>query len=433
MPRVRPVQGLARVAQNMNRRSMTPDDATRDDAMGDDDAANAANATPRRKRTILCLLSGARAHDAKLVEFQKTRVLEPADDVFFAHFVRGASSASMYGPGGVGGDVRVKDDDDDATRSPPGVRVVPLARDDAGDDASRRVPDWLSEHARAEMLDRRISFPDALVRCVQIDSMCGKFSIEETVQAICEGEFASDHASYRNDNWISIPRPDLIVMGCRGHGLVRRALLGSVTQNVLNRIAVPTCFFRSTLPQIEVQPELVKQKLGGVDQRVVAIAMSGSNSSRRLVEYFVNVHIRPSDVVLLLHCSSESQKRQKDITDADVEENMCRAFDLVQEFQKANPHTCGRVVRMTLEPGTGSANDVRDRTIDFLNLTDVNLAVVGRATSSSHLRARFMSPFPQYLVTHAPCPVLVWNPAPVYIRSQSTTSQGGEPPSTSAA
>ena len=55
---------------------------------------------------------------------------------------------------------------------------------------------------------------------------------------------------------------------------------------------VPTLFFRSTLPKIVGQNDLVKQALGGVDQRVVAIAMSGSNSSRRLVEYFIQEHIR---------------------------------------------------------------------------------------------------------------------------------------------
>ena len=110
--------------------------------------------------------------------------------------------------------------------------------------------------------------------------------------AIVNGEFSSSHESYKNDEWLSIEPPTLIIMGCRGHGLVRRALLGSVTQNVLNRIPVPTLFFRSTLPKIVGQNDLVKQALGGVDQRVVAIAMSGSNSSRRLVEYFIQEHIR---------------------------------------------------------------------------------------------------------------------------------------------
>jgi nucleotide-binding universal stress UspA family protein len=257
----------------------------------------------------------------------------------------------------------------------------------------------------------------SFVQAVEISGSSGKFSVEEAVQAIVDGEFASAE----NDNWVCIPKPDLIVMGCRGHGLVRRALLGSVTQNVLNRIPVSTLFFRSSLPKIVGASDLVKQKLGGVDQRVVCICMSGSNSSRRLCEYFVKEHIRSTDVVLLLHCLAESQRKQKDLSEADVEENLSRSYDLVQNFQKEHPDH-GRVIRMVLQKETGSASDIRDRTIDFLNMTDVNLAVVGRAISSGHLRSRFMSPYPQYCVTHAPCPVLVWNPPPSYIRSQSQTS-----------
>ena len=391
------------------------------EGMGDEAerGANAATIEPARearaKKRILLLLSGAQEQDVKMVEFARAFALEPNDDVWCVHYSRGATryASAMYGPGRVAGSYKA---DEDSVTERLGVRVAPLRRDDAEGAESERESSWLPEYVRAELLDRRLS-GKSFVQAVEISGSSGKFSVEEAVQAIVDGEFASAE----NDNWVCIPKPDLIVMGCRGHGLVRRALLGSVTQNVLNRIPVSTLFFRSSLPKIVGASDLVKQKLGGVDQRVVCICMSGSNSSRRLCEYFVKEHIRSTDVVLLLHCLAESQRKQKDLSEADVEENLSRSYDLVQNFQKEHPGH-GRVIRMVLQKETGSASDIRDRTIDFLNMTDVNLAVVGRAISSGHLRSRFMSPYPQYCVTHAPCPVLVWNPPPSYIRSQSQTS-----------
>ena len=99
---------------------------------------------------------------------------------------------------------------------------------------------------------------------------------------------------------------------------------------------------------------------------------------------------------------------------------MSRSMISVSSFLKEDPNEMGgRVMRMTLNKDTGSAADIRDRVIDFLGQTDVSLLIVGRSLSSAHrLRTVFMSPFPQYCVTHAPCPVLVYNPAPIYARSQ---------------
>ena len=144
---------------------------------------------------------------------------------------------------------------DESVRERRGVVTVPLS-DEVGmdDDAressghrSRELGRWVPEGVRAELSKRR-AVGKGSVHIVQIDGMSGKFSVEECVAAICEGEFSSSHSSYANDEWISIPKPDLLVMGCRGRGLVRRSLLGSVTQNVLNRIPVSTCFYRSSLP-----------------------------------------------------------------------------------------------------------------------------------------------------------------------------------------
>ena len=237
----------------------------------------------RAGKRVLFLASGSHEADVKSFEYAATRALDARDDVTVMHYVKGAV-ATVYGPGRLAGSYGA---DEDSVRERVGCTRVPVS-----DDASREKAAWLPEYIRARLLERKLSKDKGAVQVVQIDGLSGKRSVEEAVAAIVDGEFSSSHESYKNDEWLSIEPPTLIIMGCRGHGLVRRALLGSVTQNVLNRIPVPTLFFRSTLPKIVGQNDLVKQALGGVDQRVVAIAMSGSNSSRRLVEYFIQEHIR---------------------------------------------------------------------------------------------------------------------------------------------
>jgi len=385
--------------------------------------------TAHAPKRVLYLASGSHEADVKSFEYATSCVLDAMDAIVVMHYVKGAV-ATMYGPGRLAGSYGA---DEDSVRARVGCTLVPVSTDD--DSESREIVEWLPEYIRANLLERKLSKKKGPVSVVQIDGLSGKGSVEEALAAIVDGEFSSSHESYKNDEWISIEPPNLIIMGCRGHGLVRRALLGSVTQNVLNRISVPTLFFRSNLPKLVGSSELVKQSLGGIDQRVVAIAMSGSNSSRRLVEYFVQEHLRMSDVVLLLHCHDETQLKNKDITPGDVEENICRSMSTVSSFLHEETNKMGgRVMRMTLNKDTGSASDIRDRTIDFLGQTDVNLLVVGRALSSAHrLRTVFMTPFPQYCVTHAPCPVLVYNPPQEYARSQPSHASAAEATTSMAA
>ena len=370
------------------------------------------------KKNALFLMSGNADADERMVTFGLS-LLRDEDNCWVAHYERGATSTA-YGPGRIAGSFGVSDE---SVRERRGVVTVPLSDEVGMDDSSaHRSCKWMPEGVRSELNARR-RVGKGSVQIVQIDGMSGKFSV---VAAICiDGEFSEDHSTYANDDWISIPKPDLIVMGCRGRGLVRRSLLGSVTQNVLNRIPVSTCFYRSSLPAPPSQS--IKQKLGSSGARVVCIAMSGSNSSRRLVDYYVDSYANPTDVVLLLHCLSDSQRKRKDITHSDIEENMARAFAAVDKFQKEHAEhkseLRGRVIRMTLDQEGGHASDVRDRIVDFLEMTDTSLLVVGRAVSSSHLRSKFMSPFPQYCVNHASCPVLVWNPEPTYVKSVSSGAE----------
>ena len=383
------------------------------------DAATPARATPKQ---IVIAMSGHASADVSMMEYCVHFVLNARDDVHVVHFARGGTpvQTTVYGPArGVAGSYGVDEEEDvERAKERPGWRRAPLSAESvvervgagAGGARAGHEFDWFPEYVRAELLDRRMQ--GARVQAVRVDALSGTFSAGELIEKISEGAFSD--AVTTNDNWSTIPKPDLIVMGCRGHGLVKRAVLGSVSQYVLNRVATPTMFFRETLPPIEgAVSEAVKQKLGGVDQRVVCIAMSGSNSSRRLVEFFVNDYIRKEDCVLLLHCASAQQRSQKDLTDADVEENIATAYKIVSEWLSSHPHPSGRVVRMSLGKDEGS-NDIRDRVVEFIELTDVNLLVVGRAISSARFRAKFIAPFPQYCVCHAPCPVLVYNPPHTY-------------------
>jgi len=387
---------------------------------GDDVKGKETKGERKRKRVVVAL-SGNASADAKMMEYASHFVLGELDDVHVVHWHKGATP-TVYGPGRIAGSYKTVEEEEEASLERPGVRRAALSAESMVERASEAsagralVKDygaWLPEYVRAELLDRRMR--GAITQAVQVDSMSGSYSADEMLLNISEGKYGVEDPSYKNDHWCAIPSPDLIIMGCRGHGFVKRALLGSVSASVLNRVPKPTLFFRETLPPIEgMVSEAVKVKLGGVDQRVVCVAMSGSNASRRLVEFFVTEYIQAPDCVLLLHCASASQREQKDLTDADVEENLSQAYNLVSTFQKEHPHPNGRVTRMTLERDEGSS-DVRDRIVEFLALTDINLLIVGRAASSAHrLRSAFVAPFTQYCVYHAPCPVLVYNPPPTY-------------------
>jgi nucleotide-binding universal stress UspA family protein len=56
---------------------------------------------------------------------------------------------------------------------------------------------------------------------------------------VLRGAFAAGHAAEEIATYAKAQKPDLIVMGTRGHSALANAVLGSVAQGVLARCAVP--------------------------------------------------------------------------------------------------------------------------------------------------------------------------------------------------
>ena len=69
--------------------------------------------------------------------------------------------------------------------------------------------------------------------------------------------------------------------------------------------------------------------------------------------------ILPSDVVLLLHCYDETQRKNKDVTAEDVEENMSRSMISVSSFLKEDTNEMGGRVMHDSEQRHGLGGHTR--------------------------------------------------------------------------
>lgn len=234
--------------------------------------------------------------------------------------------------------------------------------------------------------------------------------MQETISEVCAGAFETPPVGVPEA--VLIPRPDLVCVGSRGQKFLKRVVLGSVSSGVLAAASAPCCVYRSTLPSPSEDEIAARQKLGDEEQpqRVVCLALSGSDASHSVAEWSARRLLRPSDRVVILHCDDFKKTRRRHLSDAHVSANLASCEETVRAFMTAHPDPRGATQLFRLEESPDLSSDVRDRLVDFLDKTDVSLLVLGRSNRVGGFRTWTVGTVPTYAVQHGKCPVLVVNP-----------------------
>ena len=192
---------------------------------------------------------------------------------------------------------------------------------------------------------------------------------------------------------------------------------------VLSHAAAPTCIYRSNLPPPTAAELATRKKLGpdAGGQRAICIALSGSDASHTVAEWVCQSLLRPTDKVILLHCSNAKKAARRGYSEEHVQANLMACESAVKSLMdkhrasfsssSSDAEIGGSVMQMTLPETTpGAASDVRDRLIDFLDKTDVNLLVLGHSNRPGGFKTLALGTVQMYAVQHGNCPVLVVNP-----------------------
>ncbi|CAI5531475.1 unnamed protein product [Closterium sp. Naga37s-1] len=99
-------------------------------------------------------------------------------------------------------------------------------------------------------------------------------------------------------------KADLIVMGTRGMGAISRAMLGSVSDYVVNHATCAVLIVRPPAPPSADQPQqqqaLQQAPLDHPSQRVLLLAVDNSDGSRLALRYALEEFCRADDIIILL-------------------------------------------------------------------------------------------------------------------------------------
>lgn len=227
---------------------------------------------------------------------------------------------------------------------------------------------------------------------------------------MCKGTFEKTE----DPSQLVVPRPDLICVGSRGQKFLKRIVLGSVSSAVLSNACAPTCIYRWNLPPPSDEELAAQSKLGPDQavQRVICVSLSGSDASHSVAEWLCQSLLRPSDKVVVLHCINAKRVLRRGISQEHVDANLKACEQMLKAWMEAHPNDGpheGTVMPITLPEGPGVAADVRDRLVDFLDKTDVDLLVLGRSNRPGGFKTWALGTVPMYVVQHGNCPVLVVN------------------------
>jgi nucleotide-binding universal stress UspA family protein len=198
---------------------------------------------------------------------------------------------------------------------------------------------------------------------------------------------------------------DLLVLGARGLGLVKRFLLGSVSYAVARRARCPVLVVKGR-----------PRKLGSV-----LVAMDGSEDSFRAVRFLQSLGLPRQTKVRLLsvveqirYPSSAPQSVHGQIVRMLKELEAERRGELEKVLEQAASHLDDKITRVTRSTPTGNPADEIVATADD---RDADLVVVG-ARGLGGMARLLLGSVSERVLRHARCPVLIVKERP---------SKGDEP------
>ena len=286
------------------------------------------------------------------------------------------------------------------------------------------------------------------IEVFEVDPESGFPHAAAAIQGICDGMYAKKESALPGEKVeeetqpaFYVPRPDYVLMGTHGKGLLERFIVGSVATNVLHNVDVPCIFYRSSVEFKEEQVQGVKSEIeayrmyavephakesegGKADQQhkknVVLLGVCGTQSSIDVVKFYVKKLARENDDVILAHVPmKEHSMHSKHVTQSDITLNLETCKKLIEVYVKDNKCEDTFRLRDVVDLGKKSVAtsprilDPREQLVEAAKGFGATMLIVGRsAFGDKHLIGRmlYIGTLPLFCTQYASCPVCVYNP-----------------------
>ncbi len=207
-------------------------------------------------------------------------------------------------------------------------------------------------------------------------------------------------------------KPDLLLVGSRARGPIAQRIFFSSSSYICEYIdTVPVLVVRGSniaAPEPGAALTLGDESLG----RQVALALDGTESCRRLVAFAARTVLRPKDALFLMH--SPYGLEASELLAAMSQLENARTDLLAAGFKDVFP--------MELDADT----DSRDALVDMLQagVPPFSFCVMGSRGIRGAVKRLVMGSVSRYVLSHAPCPVLVVPPAVMQAQPLLTEEAG---------
>lgn len=365
-------------------------------------STSAGQSRHAKKRNVLIPMGGSLNSNRRLFEFAASNLFDDVDNVFVFHYGRRHNPSNPM-PATQRQGFQIVNIDKPLDTPPDSSEA-----EDHGSEAAEA--DWLPRAVSDALRRQRRACPSATCIVFKIDGSANIDSAEEAVIEICKGTFQSTSSMFSDH--MAIPKPDIVCVGARGRGILKRFMMGSVSNAVASRAECSVCVFRDSLPATDPSEVATRAKLSpeAGEQRAICIALSGSDASVVVVKWVAETLLRPTDRIVLLHCEDNKKSERRGLTKELIGANMRKCEEILRKYAAKHPDPAGQEYCIIEEEGESSV-DIRDRLLDFIqNKTDVNLLVLGKSNRTAGIRSFLLGSVPRYVLNHGKCPVLVVSP-----------------------